>query len=127
MVLSEPLLACARAEGVEERKVRQLDLALEEILINIVYYSYKDCEEIGDIEISGWMDTETESPMFVVEVVDSGKHFDLTVEAAYPNISANIDERKIGGLGIFLVKKLMGLVEYQRKDGKNILRIGINR
>ncbi len=124
--LTKPLLDCARAEGITDRKVMKLDLALEEILTNIVYYSYADSAEAGEIEVSCGLNRETEPPLFMVEVADSGKPFDMTVEAAYPNISADIDNRKIGGLGIFLVKKTMDMVDYQREGNKNILRFGVH-
>lgn len=124
-VLRDSLLNSARTEGLDERKIMKLDMALEEVLVNIVHYSYTDSEEVGEIMICGGLDKERDPPMFIVEVIDGGKPFDVTVEAAYPDISANIDERKIGGLGIYLVKRMMDFIEYERKDGKNMLRFGI--
>ncbi len=125
--LTAPLLECARAQDVEEGKISKLDLALEEVLVNIVYYSYPETKENGEIEISCGLSTKNQTSMFIVEVTDTGKPFDVTVETAYPNISADINNRKIGGLGIYLVKKTMDLVEYHRENDKNVLRLGVNR
>ena len=56
---------------------------------------------------------------------DDGKAFDPTVEAATPDVTASVDERSIGGLGIFMVKKMSKAVEYARHDGKNVLTVKI--
>ena len=123
--LSEPVLICAREQGVEENKVKKLDLALEEIIVNIIKYAYPRNAEPGDIRVVCGTANASGKPAFLVEVIDTGRPFDVTEEAPLPDIQANLDDRRIGGLGIFLVKKTMDLMTYRRSHNKNILTIGL--
>ena len=56
----------------------------------------------------------------VFRVIDSGVPFDPTL-ASEPDLAADLKDRPIGGLGIYLVKRIMDQVSYARKNGKNIL------
>ncbi|MBQ2212287.1 MAG: ATP-binding protein, partial [Ruminococcus sp.] len=58
----------------------------------------------------------------IITFIDSGKPFN-PLGQAHPDTAASAEERKIGGLGIFLVKKTMDMVEYEYKEGHNILKI----
>ena len=58
----------------------------------------------------------------IITFIDSGKPFN-PLNIVEPDISLSAEEREIGGLGIFLVKKTMNLVEYEYKNGQNILKI----
>lgn len=96
----------------------QIGVAVEEIFVNIVNYAYGG--KIGEVEI--FIDTE-ESPKTVTIVFkDSGIQYN-PLEKEDPDIALSSDERPIGGLGIFMVKKLMDDVIYRYEDGKNILEI----
>ena len=67
-----------------------------------------------------------ENPLAVIiTFIDHGVPFN-PLEQANPDIHASAEDRPIGGLGIFLVKKTMNLVEYEYKDGQNILKIKKN-
>ncbi|MGM0609091.1 MAG: ATP-binding protein [Candidatus Muiribacteriota bacterium] len=96
----------------------KLELILEEILVNICDYAYAN--KTGLIEINAHSD----HPFFYVEIIDSGKLFN-PLENEEPQTSLSIDERKIGGIGIHLVKKFSDSVQYLRKDNKNILKFSI--
>ena len=54
---------------------------------------------------------------------DDGRAFDPTTEVAAPDITASAEERSIGGLGIFMVKKMAKSVAYERRDGRNVLTV----
>ena len=96
----------------------QIGVAVEEIFVNIVNYAYGG--KTGEVEI--YIDTE-ESPKTVTIVFkDSGIQYN-PLEKEDPDIALSSDERPIGGLGIFMVKKLMDDVIYRYEDGKNILEI----
>lgn len=123
--LSEPVLLCARQQGLEEGQVIKLDLALEEIMVNIVKYAYPENEADGNIRVACGQRTALERTMFVVEITDIGRPVDVTGDAPQPDIEADIDDRKIGGLGISRVKKTMDTVAYRRVKNKNILTIGV--
>ncbi len=93
--------------------VFKLNLALEELGVNIVNYS----GATGEIEISLASDGET----VTIEIADNGRPFNPLAEPATPDISAPLDERPIGGLGVHLVRSMMDELSYSREDGMNRL------
>ena len=96
----------------------QIDVAVEEIYVNIANYAY--APETGKAYISVRPDPENAS--VTIEVRDNGIPFDPLAKAD-PDVTLSAEERKIGGLGIYMVKKSMDAMEYSRKDGQNILTI----
>ena len=111
--------SCAGEQGFNEERVGEILLALEEVLVNIFKYAYKNSPVEGEVEITC---KAVGSETFIIEVVDSGIPFDL-LSASEPDITASIDERKIGGLGIFFVKRLMDDVRYTHEEGRNKLTL----
>ena len=96
----------------------QIDVAVEEIYVNIANYAY--APETGKAYISVRPDPENAS--VTIEFRDNGIPFDPLAKAD-PDVTLSAEERKIGGLGIYMVKKSMDAMEYNRKDGQNILTI----
>ena len=96
----------------------QIAIAVEEIFVNIAHYAYKPVEGDATIrcEVGG-------DPLEVtIQFLDHGKPYNpLTKED--PDITLSAEERQIGGLGIFMVKKSMDSLDYEYQDGKNILTI----
>ena len=99
------------------KALTQLDVAVEEVFVNIANYAY--APNTGDAIIEAKV---SDGSVLTVSFIDSGKAFD-PLAAEDPDITLSADERGIGGLGIFLTKKFMDKVEYQRKDDKNILTL----
>ena len=95
----------------------QLDLALEEIFVNIASYAYAPEKGTATIGID-----ITEDRRAVLTFEDSGTPYD-PIAREDPDITLPANERQIGGLGIFMVKKTMDDVRYEYRDGKNILTI----
>ena len=95
-----------------------LNLVLEEAVSNVIYYAYGE-EKQKEISLTAKM---YENNLIFV-LTDSGKEFDPT-EVPDADITLSAEEREIGGLGIFLIRQIMNLVEYQRIDGKNVLTMG---
>ena len=95
----------------------QLNLALEEAVANVISYAYPEGTE-GFVDIDARRDGNNLS----LVISDSGSAFDPTVRDAV-DISAGVDERPIGGLGIHLIREIMDTVSYERRDGRNILTI----
>ena len=91
-----------------------VNLALEEILTNIISYGYEDNNEHVIVIRLSLKDEE-----LVAEVEDDGRPFN-PLEVPEPDISRPLEDRKIGGLGIHLVRNLMDGLEYRRYGGKNI-------
>jgi anti-sigma regulatory factor (Ser/Thr protein kinase) len=93
----------------------QAIIAAEEIFVNIVRYAY--APETGSVTIR-----ISASNDIVLEFEDSGKPYN-PLEKEDPDIKASAEEREIGGLGIFMVKKIMDKAEYRRDGNKNILKL----
>ena len=100
-------------------KIRlQIDLALEEMYINIANYAYTP--KIGEMELRVAFDEAGRELTMVL--IDSGIPYDPLAKKD-PDVTLSAEKRKIGGLGIFLVRKTMDEIRYRREDGKNILCI----
>ena len=95
-----------------------LNLVLEEAVSNVIYYAYGE-EKQKEISLTAKM---SENNLIFV-LTDSGNEFDPT-KAPDVDITLSAEEREIGGLGIFLIRQIMNIVEYQRIDGKNVLTMG---
>ena len=95
-----------------------LNLVLEEAVSNVIFYAYGE-EKQKEISLMAKM---SENNLIFV-LTDSGKEFDPT-KVPDADITLSAEEREIGGLGIFLIRQIMNLVEYQRIDGKNVLTMG---
>jgi serine/threonine-protein kinase RsbW len=111
----------ARQQGFDQKRIKEIELATEETIVNILNYAYRDV--IGDIEIT----CKTENnEKFIIEIIDSGIPFNpLSVEE--PDIYGEISEREVGGLGVFLMRKLMDDVHYRRDENKNILTLIVSK
>ncbi len=96
----------------------QLDVAVEEIYVNIAHYAY--APQTGMAKIS--VDIDTDKRQIVIEFRDSGVEFDPLAKPD-PDTTLSAEERQIGGLGIYMVKKSMDDVTYSRESGENILTL----
>ena len=96
----------------------QIDVAIDELFGNISHYAYAP----GTGEATVGFDFDEEARTVSVVFSDRGVPFDPLVRID-PDISAPAQERAIGGLGIFLVKKTMDSLDYRYADGKNVLTI----
>ena len=98
------------------RAQMQIDVAVEELFVNIAHYAYAPGE--GDAQIT----VRTADGMVEIEFRDSGVPYDPLAKAD-PDVSLSAEERQIGGLGIFMVKKTMDDMVYHYMDGQNVLKI----
>lgn len=96
----------------------QLEIVVEEIFANIANYAYPSKK--GQVTIRIIVEEETLS--MVITFIDSGIPYD-PLKKEDPDITLSAEEREIGGLGVFLCKKLVDDMHYEYKDGKNILTI----
>ncbi|MEB2334965.1 MAG: ATP-binding protein [Anaerolineaceae bacterium] len=103
----------ARQNGFDGKDVYNIQLAADEAASNIIEHAYKDRTD-GEIQISCGLEAER----FTVVLVDYGKSFNPS-HAPLPNLSADLAKRRIGGLGIFLIYKLMDEVYYQSNPDKS--------
>jgi anti-sigma regulatory factor (Ser/Thr protein kinase) len=117
-ILSESIENIADEYGASASDVMKLQLAAEEIFSNVVFYAHESGEGNSvDIELS-FRDGSIE-----IEFRDRGEEFN-PLNADKPDLDLPLEQREIGGLGIFLVRETMDKAEYVRSGGENILRIG---
>lgn len=102
----------------DSKLLTKFNLVVEEVFVNIVSYAYEDTDTNNTVTIS----INDNDDKTIITFIDSGKHFNPLIKDD-PDLSLDVDERPVGGLGIYLVKKMMDNVEYEYKDNKNILTI----
>ena len=96
----------------------QIKTAIDELFSNICFYAYDPGP--GPVTIQAGIDLETHIVTLVF--VDRGKPYN-PLEADPPDLSLSGEERPIGGLGIFMTRELMDDMQYEYKDGQNILTL----
>ena len=105
----------AQESNLDQSMAMTLNLALEEAVTNVIMYAYpKGSQGLVDLEAI----VRKDSLVFILS--DSGKPFDPTA-APSADISLNVEERPIGGLGIYMVMNIMDKVVYRRDNDRNIL------
>lgn len=104
--------------GCTKKALMKIDLAAEELFVNIANYAYDSDEGHAVIR----METDKSASRVEITFIDEGIPYN-PLEKENPDISLSAEERPIGGLGIYLVKKRMDDVTYRFEDGKNILTI----
>ena len=112
--------AFCEEQGLTPQTAYALNLSIDEILTNTISYGYDDDEQhrIG-------LSLRKEGDVLVVEIVDDGRAFDSSL-ASDPDIDSSLEERALGGLGLFLVQKMMDDVTYQRRDVLNVITLRKN-
>jgi len=94
----------------------QIELAVEEIFVNIAHYAYTPNIGMAGITV------ETQGDSVLITFEDSGVPYDPLAKED-PDVTLSAQDRSVGGLGIFMVKKSMDDVRYAYIDGKNILTL----
>lgn len=113
--------AGAKSAGLGPPKVFSVEVAVEEAVMNVCRHAYRD-REAGEVTVRLLV-----SPgALVVEVEDEGPLFD-PIGHPEPDIHAPLAERKIGGLGILMIRKLVDEVSWRRQGGRNVLSMTVRR
>ncbi|MBR5152500.1 MAG: ATP-binding protein [Clostridia bacterium] len=99
----------------------QIDIAIDELFGNIAHYAYNP--EIGQATVR--IEVVEDPLSVVITFIDNGVPYDPLAKAD-PDTTLSAEERDIGGLGIYMVKKSMDDIAYEYKDGHNILKIKKN-
>jgi anti-sigma regulatory factor (Ser/Thr protein kinase) len=107
----------ARACGFSEKDIYSIQLATDEAASNIIEHAYEGISN-GSLELS----CEFKAGRLVIVILDHGRSFDPS-KVAQPDIKADLSDRKIGGLGIFLMRKLMDEVHYEIVSSGNRLTL----
>ena len=107
-----------QASGLSPELVVKIDLVVEELLLNIINYAYEP-DRPGTVTVECGFEA---GRGFVLRLLDSGKPFN-PLERPDPDPALGLEDRNVGGLGIFLVKEMSLSQDYRRQDGANILEI----
>ena len=110
---------CLSDCGASGKTLMQLQLVVEEIFVNIASYAYSP-HGSGDVDIS--CDVVDDRMKVIITFTDEGPEFD-PLGKEDPDTTLSAEDRPIGGLGIFLVKRTVDGISYRREDGRNILTI----
>ncbi len=113
------------SSGCSMKSQMQIEVAVEEIFVNIANYAYGDVQGDVVITIDITDSDDGQGQKAVISFADKGIAYD-PLKKEDPDVTLSAEERSIGGLGIFLVKKSMDNVSYEYTDGQNILRIEKN-
>lgn len=109
---------CLEEMGCQPKVQMQIQMAVEEIFVNIAHYAYQPKSGMAKICV----ESREQPPVAVIIFSDQGIPYDPLARKA-PDVTLSAEEREIGGLGIHLVKKTMDDVSYMYKDGHNILTL----
>lgn len=107
--------------GCSMKAQMQIGIAIDELFGNIAHYAYSP--DVGPATVR--VEVQDEPMAVIITFIDNGVPYD-PLKKDDPDITLSADERDIGGLGIFMVKKSMDEITYEYKDGKNILSIKKN-
>lgn len=102
------------------KALMQIDVAIDELFSNIAQYAYGKPPAEGKATVR--VEVTKEPLAVIITFIDNGKPYDPLAKAD-PDITLSTEEREIGGLGIFMVKKTMDEISYEYKNGQNILTI----
>jgi len=106
----------AETAGFAIGRIREIELAAEEILVNIFHYAYPSME--GDVSIA----CRSEDGSLILEFSDTGVPFNA-LDVPAPDLAADISDRNVGGLGVFFVKKMADEARYRRERDHNVLML----
>jgi serine/threonine-protein kinase RsbW len=105
----------ARDGGFDDKEIYSVQLAADEAASNIIEHAYEGIAD-GQIELA----CEVRGAELIISMQDHGKSFD-SKKVKKPNLKVGLSERQIGGLGIYLMRKLMDEVKYRSSGTGNLL------
>lgn len=103
-------------ENLDKETLYHLNLCLDELLTNIILYAFED-KSSHTIHIS----LIKKNNQLIIDIIDSGKAFDPLTQVPEPDLNSPVEERGIGGLGIFFLKKYSEVITYSRQELNNHL------
>ncbi|MCR5795561.1 MAG: ATP-binding protein [Solobacterium sp.] len=96
----------------------QIDVAVEEIFVNIAHYAYAPGKGKATVSV----EVSKPDSMVTITFKDRGIPYN-PAEKIDPDVTLSVEEREVGGLGIFMVKQLMDHMSYEYRDGQNVLHL----
>jgi serine/threonine-protein kinase RsbW len=116
--LQAELEAFCDVHQVPAKAQMQVSMALEELVLNCIKYGYPEggADQI-DVRVS------TDGTALTCRISDGGRAFDPFSDAPPPDLTSALADRRVGGLGVHIVKKTMDSVAYERIDGRNTVSV----
>jgi anti-sigma regulatory factor (Ser/Thr protein kinase) len=111
---------CLSVRGFSSLRASEVELAVEEALVNIFRYAYPN--RSGDVEVRCQAVSDRQ---LIIEIEDEGIPFNL-LSIPDPELSPDIRQRKIGGLGIFFIRRMIGDIHYRREADRNVLTMVVS-
>lgn len=108
--------------GFSKNRISEIQLATEEALLNIFQYAYPG-EHKGEVEVTCEMKSDSELNL---RILDNGIPFDI-LSLSEPDLACPLPDRKIGGLGCYLIRKMADQVHYSRQGNINILTLLVRK
>ncbi len=105
----------AKKREFSENALNRIDLVVEEALVNVFVHGY--AQDQGQVEVRCLI---SDDPSLMIEIRDKGVSFD-PLSLADPDVEADISKRKIGGMGVFFIRKMADKVAYRREGDSNVL------
>lgn len=105
----------AKKRGFSESALNRIELVAEEALVNVFVHGY--AQNQGQVEVRCLV---ADDPALTIEIHDSGVAFD-PLSLADPDVQSDLTKRKIGGMGVFFIRKMTDRVAYRREGNSNIL------
>ncbi|MCY4583109.1 MAG: ATP-binding protein [Chloroflexi bacterium] len=97
----------------------KVNLVLEELVLNVINYAYEESGHHVDVSLV------CNEEDLVIEITDQGIPFDPLHDAPAPDMESPMEERSIGGLGVYLVRSMTSDMQYRREEGKNCLTVAV--
>jgi len=112
----------AEDHGFSKNRISEIQLATEEALLNIFQYAYPG-EHKGEVEVTCEMNTDSE---LNIHILDTGIPFNI-LSLSEPDLACPLPDRKIGGLGCYLIRKMADKVYYRRQGDTNLLTLLVRK
>lgn len=110
----------ARMQNFSQEVTYAIQLSIDELFVNIVSYGFEDNDDAQhEVEVR----IKVFEDRVQIDLIDDAKAFNPLIEANKPDLDATLEDRRIGGVGIHIVKSMMNEVSYTRTNNKNCLRM----
>ena len=109
----------ATIEGISRQEVLKIHMIVDEIFSNIANYAYMS-DDSGNVTVS--FDHDSETKAVSITFTDQGRPYN-PLEETPPDVTLPAGKRKVGGLGVFMVRNTVDDIKYENRDGMNILTI----
>ena len=117
-----PICDVLEEVGCPHPTVDRIAVAVEELYVNVAHYSYPEDERPGEVRVTCTVSRDGDADCVTISFEDEGMPFD-PVAKSDPKLATSVEEVKIGGLGILMVKRMMDSLTYERRGATNVSTI----